>query len=114
MIFYNAIISYIAIVDDLAPQVDLISSNKMTPLTPIQHPYIRDLMISIMVFGKTLSGAKNSRMGRLSEKFRKWFRKPWSSINSTGMFSKGFWDKWDWDMEGKELVVLEKGIGGSL
>jgi hypothetical protein len=49
-------------------------------------------------------------MGKLSEKFRKWFRKPWSSIYSTEMFSKGFWDKWNRDMEGKELVVLEKAL----
>jgi hypothetical protein len=54
-------------------------------------------------------------MGKLSEKFRKWFRKPWNSIYSTEMFSKGFWGKWNWDMEGKELVVFfKKGIGVSL
>jgi hypothetical protein len=52
IIFYIAIISYIAIVDDLVPQVDLISSIKMTPLTPTQHLYIRDLMINIKVFGR--------------------------------------------------------------
>jgi hypothetical protein len=54
IILYIAIISYIAIVDDLAPQVDLISSSKMTPLAPIQHLYIRDLVVSIKVFGKLL------------------------------------------------------------
>jgi hypothetical protein len=69
IISFIAIISYIAIVDDLAPQVELISSIMMTPLTPTQHPYIRDLMVSIMVIGKTLSGAENSRMGKLSEEF---------------------------------------------
>jgi hypothetical protein len=52
IVFYVAIVPYIAIVDDLAPQVDLISSIKMTPLTPNQHPCIRDLMISIKVFGQ--------------------------------------------------------------
>jgi hypothetical protein len=88
--FYIAIIPYIAIVDDLAPQVNLISSIKMTPLTPTQHPYIRDLMISIKVFGKSCSGAKNSRMGKLSNEFQKWFWKPWSSVYSTEMFSKWF------------------------
>jgi hypothetical protein len=35
IVFYIAIILYIAIDDDLAPQVDLLSSIKMTPLTPI-------------------------------------------------------------------------------
>jgi CRISPR/Cas system-associated endonuclease Cas3-HD len=44
-------------------------------------------------------------MGKLSEKFQK----PWGRFYSTEMFSK-----WFWDMEGKELVVLEKGIGFSL
>jgi hypothetical protein len=61
--FYIAIIPYIAIVDDLAPQVDLLSSIKMTPT---QHPYIRDLMNSIKVFGKLIVepktlGWENSR-----------------------------------------------------
>jgi hypothetical protein len=73
--FYIAIILYIAIVDGLAPQVDLLSSIEMTPLIPIQHPYIRDLMVSINVFGKTCSGAKNSRMGTLSRLISKMFSK---------------------------------------
>jgi hypothetical protein len=45
----------------------------MTPLLPIQQPYLRDLMASIKVIGKLSSGAKHSRMGKLSEKFQKWF-----------------------------------------
>jgi hypothetical protein len=63
LFFYIAIVPYIAIVGDLAPQVELLSSLKMTPT---QHPCIRDLMISIEVFGtlvvepKTL-GWENSR-----------------------------------------------------
>jgi hypothetical protein len=60
---------YIAIVGDLAPQVELLSSMRMKPLLPIQQPYLRDLMASIKVIGKLISGAKNSRMGKLSEKF---------------------------------------------
>jgi hypothetical protein len=74
---------YIAIIGDLAPQVELLSSMRMTPLLPIQQPYLSSLMASIKVIGKLCSGAKNSRMGKLSEKFQKWFRKPWSSIYST-------------------------------
>jgi hypothetical protein len=62
-------------------------------------------MASIKVIGKLCSGAKNSRMGKLSEKFQKWFRKPWSSIYSTEMFSKWFWTN-ELVMEEKELVVL--------
>jgi hypothetical protein len=48
-------------------------------------------MVSIKVFGKlvvepTTLGWENSR-----ESFKKCFRKPWSSIYSTEMFSKDFW-----------------------
>jgi hypothetical protein len=53
-------------------------------------------------------------MGKLSEKFQKWFQKPWSSICSTEMFSKWFWTNGNWIMEGKESVVLKKDIGVSL
>jgi hypothetical protein len=44
----------IAIFGDLAPQVDLLASIKMTPFSPIQHPYISDLMVSIKVIGKLI------------------------------------------------------------
>jgi hypothetical protein len=59
IVFYIASIPYIAIVDDLAPQVDLISSIKMTPLTPTQYPYIRDLMNSIKVLGQLVVEPKS-------------------------------------------------------
>jgi hypothetical protein len=46
---------------------------------------------------KTSSGAKNSRVGTLKEKFRKSFQKPWSTIYSTEMFTKMvFLDNWSW------------------
>jgi hypothetical protein len=74
--FYIAIILHIAIVGDLAPQVDLISSIEMTPLVTYSTPrFTRDLMVSINVLGKTCSGAKNSRMGTLSGKISKKFLK---------------------------------------
>jgi hypothetical protein len=38
IIFLYCYFPYIAIVGDLAPQVDLISSLTMTPLTPTQYP----------------------------------------------------------------------------
>jgi hypothetical protein len=38
IIFLYCYSPYIAIVGDLAPQVDLLSSLKMTPLTPTQYP----------------------------------------------------------------------------
>jgi hypothetical protein len=38
IVFLYCYSPYIAIVGDLAPQVDLISSLKMTPLTPTQYP----------------------------------------------------------------------------
>jgi hypothetical protein len=104
IIFYIAIVPYIAIVGDLAPQVESLSSLKMTPLSPTQHPCSRDLMISIKVIGKLCSGAKNSRMGKLSEKFRKWFQKSWSSIYSTEVFSKWFWTN--------KVGYGRKGVGG--
>jgi hypothetical protein len=54
-------------------------------------------------------------MGKLSEEFRKWFQKPWSSIYSTEVFTKGFLGQMEtWGYGRKELVVLEKGIGVSL
>jgi hypothetical protein len=59
---------YIAIVGDLAPRVELLSSTKMTPLTPIQYPYSSALMASIKVFGKLCSGAKDSRNGNTLRK----------------------------------------------
>jgi hypothetical protein len=85
--------SYIAIVGDLAPQVDLISSVEMTPLIPIQHPYIRDLMISIKVFGKLVVEPKTLGWEHSPEIFRKCLQKPWSSLYSNEMFPKWFWDK---------------------
>jgi hypothetical protein len=63
-------VPYIVIVGDLAPQVDLLSSIKMTPLTPTQHPYIRDLMISIKVFGKLVVEPKTlgwETLGKVSK-----------------------------------------------
>jgi hypothetical protein len=96
-----AIISYIAIVDDLAPQVDLISSSKMTPLAPIQHLYIRDLVVSIKVFGKLLVEPKTLGW----ENSRKSFENGFKNLGVVSTPLKYFL---------KELVVLEKGIGVSL
>jgi hypothetical protein len=38
IVFLYCYLPYVAIVGNLAPQVDLLSSLKMTPLTPIQYP----------------------------------------------------------------------------
>jgi hypothetical protein len=38
IVFLYCYFPYIAIVGDLAPQVDVLSSLKMTPLTPTQYP----------------------------------------------------------------------------
>jgi hypothetical protein len=38
IVFLYCYFPYVAIVGDLAPQVDLLSSLKMTPLTPTQYP----------------------------------------------------------------------------
>jgi hypothetical protein len=69
IVLYIAIIPYIAIVGDLAPQVDLISSIEMTPLIPTQHPYIRDLMVSIKVFGKLVVEPKTLGWEQSPERF---------------------------------------------
>jgi hypothetical protein len=114
IVFYIAIIPYIAIVDDLAPQVDLISSIKMTPLTPTQHPYIRDLMISIKVFGKLVVELKKT-LGW--ENTRKSFENGFENLGvvSTPLkcflndFSKngiGLWKKRSWWFYKKTLVFL--------
>jgi hypothetical protein len=103
--FYIAIVLYIAIVDDLAPQVDLISSIEMTPLvTYSTPPIIRDLMVSIKVFGKLVVEPKTLGWENSQKKFQKWFRKPWSSIYSTEMFSKWFWTN--------GVGYGRKGVGG--
>jgi hypothetical protein len=47
----------------------------MTPLIPIQHPYIRDLMVIIKVFGKLVVEPKTLGMGTLSRKISKMFLK---------------------------------------
>jgi hypothetical protein len=44
-------------------------------------------------------------MGTLKEKFRKCFRKPWSSIYSTEMFSKMVFGQ-------MEMIMEDKGVGG--
>jgi hypothetical protein len=38
IVFIYCYVSYVAIVGDLAPQVELLSSLKMKPLTPTQYP----------------------------------------------------------------------------
>jgi hypothetical protein len=47
----------------------------MTPFMPIQHPYIRDLMVSIKVFGKLVVEPKTLGLGALSGKILKMFLK---------------------------------------
>jgi hypothetical protein len=64
---------------------------KMKPLTPIQHPYIRDLMVSIKVFGKLVVEPKTLGWENSRKSFENVFQKPWSSIYSNEMFSKWFW-----------------------
>jgi hypothetical protein len=72
-------------------------------------------MISIGVFGKLVVEPKTLGWEKLSEKCQKWFQKPWSSIYSTKIFSRLFWDRWNLGYGRKELVVLErKGIDVSL
>jgi hypothetical protein len=67
-------------VDDLAPQVDLISSIEMTPLVTYSTPlFIRDLMVSIKVLGKLVVEPKTLGWENSWESFEDCFQKPWNS-----------------------------------
>jgi hypothetical protein len=79
MVFYIAIILYIAIVNDLAPQVDLISSIEMTPLIPTQYLLFRDLMVSIKVLEKLVVEPKTLGWENSRKSFENCFQKPWNS-----------------------------------
>jgi hypothetical protein len=76
LFFYIVVILYIAIVGDLAPQVDLISSIQMTPLvTYSTPPLIRDLIVSIIVFGKLVVEPKTLGWEHSLKRFWKCFLK---------------------------------------
>jgi hypothetical protein len=92
----------IAIVDDLAPQVELISSNKMTPLTPTQHPYIRDLMVSIMVFGKLLVEPKTLGWEISWKSFKNGFENLRVVSTPLKCFINDFGTNGNWDIKRKE------------
>jgi hypothetical protein len=111
---FIAIISYIAIVDDLAPQVDLISSSKMTPLAPIQHLYIRDLVVSIKVFGKLLVEPKTLGWENSRERFANGFENLGVVSTPLKCFLDDFGTNGHLGYGRKKLVVSEKGIGVSL
>jgi hypothetical protein len=73
---YIAINPWIAIVCDLAPQVVLLSSMKDDTFNTYSLPLkVETRWLASKSLGETCSGAKNSRMGKLSVKFWKWFRK---------------------------------------
>jgi hypothetical protein len=74
----------------------------MTPLTPIQHPYIRDLMVSIKVFGKLVVEPKNSRIGNTLQKD---FKNVFENLGVVNTPLKGFQIIFLINME-LELVVL--------
>jgi hypothetical protein len=77
----------------------------MTPLTPTQHPYIRDLMISIKVFGKICSAAKTLGWENSRKSFENGFENLGVVSTPLKCFQSGF-GQMELGMEGKELVVL--------
>jgi hypothetical protein len=79
----------------------------MTPLVTYSiPPIIRDLMVSIKVFGKLIVEPKTLGLGILSGKISKMFRKPWSSCYPIEMFTNGFINM--------ELDMGDEGVGGFL
>jgi hypothetical protein len=76
----------------------------MTPLTPIQHPYIRDLMISIKVFGKLLVEPKTLGWENSRKSFENGFENLGVVSTALKCFLNDFWDKW-------KLGYGRKGVG---
>jgi hypothetical protein len=76
----------------------------MTPLPPTQHPYFRDLMISIKVFGKLVVEPKNLGWENSRKSFENVFENL-GVVTPLKCFLNGL-VKWGWIMEGNELVVF--------
>jgi hypothetical protein len=81
-------------------------------MTPFEHLFfiltISGLLISSNAVGKLLVEPKTLGWGNTLEKyFKRVFEKPWISIYSTEMFSKGFLGQMEkWVLEGKKLGVF--------
>jgi hypothetical protein len=79
----------------------------MTALTPTQHPYIRDLMISIKAFGKLVVEPKTLGWENSLKSFENGFENLGVVTTLLKCFPSGF-GQMELGMDGKELVVLLK------
>jgi hypothetical protein len=71
-------------------------------------------MVSIMVFGKFLVEPKTLGWEISQKSFENGFKNLGVVSTPLKCFLNDFGTNGNWDMEGKEWVVLEKGIGVSL
>jgi hypothetical protein len=63
-------------------------------------------MVSIMVFGKLLVEPKTLGWENSQKIFESGFENLGVSSTPLKCFLNDFWDKWNWVMEGRKLVVL--------
>jgi hypothetical protein len=81
-----------------------IGPNSLDHLIPIQHPYIRDLMVSIKVFGKLVVEPKTLGWEHSPERFRIFFENLGVVSTPLKCFQMYFWQV--------KLDMKKEGVGG--